>query len=1110
MSLRKLVSVGSLVVVCMALTCMGQGTGTIRYEVWEGIGTVNVEELRASPDFPENPTWDDEVTLFETPTDIGDNFGGRLYGWLHPDADADYTFWIAADDHAELWLSTTDSADDAALIAFEDGWGPSREWRTGNNMSDPVPLVGGEKYYIEALYKEAGGGDNLAVAWNTSTDMNDLVPIDGAFLSPAPRQPSMFKARNVGPADGAVDVAPDTTLEWIAGPTALLHQVYLSTDATIDEADLQGDIAETSLAVSLEPGTKYYWRVDEVDMDGTHEGHLWSFTTIPLEAHFPSPAAGAAWQAQDTQLSWVPGLGALVHNVFFSTDQALVEAKDPSVQVGQWLSEATFDPGALEPGTKYFWAVDEFLGTSTNAGPVWSFTTADPTIEMNITSWNGKAAAAEPGYQALHVANGVYDIGDFSGDITYEFVVNSNPDETQASMALIGEMFNNRAGIKYEQWNNTGTYGATLFGVVDLDFGVPTAPGENTHLAFVSSEDAATTTLYVNGAEAASVDRAITLNGIVGLGRAIRDAEGAGWVDDFDGAIYGVAIYDRALSAADIDKNATAFSTPMEITDPNLVLHYTMDDASGGILIDQSGHGNFGTLVGDPQLVAVDGRTALELDGDGDFVDAGNSADFDIPVNITVAAWINVAQFDKNWQAIVTKGDTSWRLHRSSGSSNIAWGTQDVAPTDLTSTVAVDDGEWHHAAAVYDGAQKLLYIDGVLDAASDSTGSIRSTTHNVNIGENNQAQGRYLTGLVDDVRIYNKALSEADVVAVMLGISDVTGPDDVVQGVPNDGDWPGGEHPALMIDDNVGTKYLHFKGDELASGIQIQPALGATIVNGLTLTAANDCAGRDPISFELYGSNDGIDGPYELIANGDVVDFAGADEWPRFAKTATPIIFENDVAYTNYQILFPAIRGPVGACVNSMQIAEVELLGQAVLYAQDFDSLAAGTDLHTVDGWEGWDGDANAGAPVSDAFALSGANSLEIPGSADLIKLFDLAGGVVTLSVMQYIPSGTTGTTYFILMNQYPDNKDWSIQTTFDLAAGTIGFWHGGAATIVYDEWIELKYVIDLDNNTVDKYYDGAYVVTDTWDDNAHGTLQAIDLFGNGASSVYYDDLRVD
>ena len=82
---------------------------------------------------------------------------------------------------------------------------------------------------------------------------------------------------------------------------------------------------------------------------------------------------------------------------------------------------------------------------------------------------------------------------------------------------------------------------------------------------------------------------------------------------------------------------------------------------------------------------------------------------------------------------------------------------------------------------------------------------------------------------------------------------------------------------------------------------------------------------RDPVSFELYGSNDGIDGPYTLIASGDVVDFAGETAWPRFTKNVTPITFDNDVAYTSYQILFPAVRDPGSA--NSMQIAEIELIG---------------------------------------------------------------------------------------------------------------------------------------------------------------------------------------
>jgi hypothetical protein len=140
-----------------------------------------------------------------------------------------------------------------------------------------------------------------------------------------------------------------------------------------------------------------------------------------------------------------------------------------------------------------------------------------------------------------------------------------------------------------------------------------------------------------------------------------------------------------------------------------------------------------------------------------------------------------------------------------------------------------------------------------------------------------------------------------------------------------DGDdfgWPGAETPDLAIDDNTGTKFLHFKGEDEPTGIQVTPLNGSSIVTGITLTTANDSPNRDPATFELSGSNVGIDGPYELIAAGDIVDFAGEAAWPRF--TMTSIMFDNDVAYAHYQIMFPTVRD--AGTANSMQIAEVELL----------------------------------------------------------------------------------------------------------------------------------------------------------------------------------------
>ncbi len=195
-----------------------------------------------------------------------------------------------------------------------------------------------------------------------------------------------------------------------------------------------------------------------------------------------------------------------------------------------------------------------------------------------------------------------------------------------------------------------------------------------------------------------------------------------------------------------------------------------------------------------------------------------------------------------------------------------------------------------------------------------------------------------------------------------------------------------------------------------------------------------------------------------------------------------------------------------------LAIVGVSSVASASEFMEDFESYAAGSEMHGQGGWKGWDNDVAFGAPASDLYAFSGSTSVEIISSADLVHEFDLAGGMWELSAMQYIPSGTTGESYFILLNTYSDGgtNDWSVQTNFNLGTGVITPWNSATtANILYDQWVELKFIINLDNNTVDEYYNGTLIVTREWDDNDHGTLQCIDLFGNGASSVYYDDITI-
>jgi len=233
-------------------------------------------------------------------------------------------------------------------------------------------------------------------------------------------------------------------------------------------------------------------------------------------------------------------------------------------------------------------------------------------------------------------------------------------------------------------------------------------------------------------------------------------------VDEFDGI---------TVHKGDVWSFTTLPEIPID--DPSLVGWWKFDEGMGETAVDWSGQGNHGALQGDPQWVIGQVGGALEFDGSGDFVDCGANTVFNIDTNISVMCWIKVRRFNRNWQAVVTQGDNSWRLHRSSNTDNIAWGTSGLDPTDITGSINVNDEEWHHVAGVYNGTQKILFVDGNIDASADATGSIDSSTYRVHIGENAQQTRRHWNGLIDDVRIYNKALTMEEIQEAMRGEPDL-------------------------------------------------------------------------------------------------------------------------------------------------------------------------------------------------------------------------------------------------------------------------------------------------------------------------------------------------
>ncbi|MHC4626147.1 MAG: proprotein convertase P-domain-containing protein, partial [Planctomycetota bacterium] len=359
-----------------------EGFGTILREVWEGISGTSVSDLTSDPAYPSSPTWSEEITSYETPTDFADNFGSRVHGWLQPVTSGDYTFWIATDDNSELWLSTDEMPANAVVIARTTAWAPARAFDDPDVVpSEAIALEGGKSYYISGIYKEGGGGDNLAVAWQ-GPDSPERAIISGYYLTPFVN----FWANTPDPADGSTLLQTFALLNWSAGVTAESHNVYVSDnmDDVVGRADaaFAGNQAAASLTVGLPGsplpdglgGATYYWAVDEVEADPNvvHAGPVWSFTVPPASAHNPSPADGAENVAANVTLSWESGLGAKLHSVYFGDDLDTVT----NAVGAPPLPLTTYNPGPLEAGKTYYWRVDEFNPPTNVTGAVWSFTVA--------------------------------------------------------------------------------------------------------------------------------------------------------------------------------------------------------------------------------------------------------------------------------------------------------------------------------------------------------------------------------------------------------------------------------------------------------------------------------------------------------------------------------------------------------------------------------------------------------------------------------------------------------------------------------------------------------------------------------------------------------------
>ena len=280
------------------------------------------------------------------------------------------------------------------------------------------------------------------------------------------------------------------------------------------------------------------------------------------------------------------------------------------------------------------------------------------------------------------------------------------------------------------------------------------------HIAY--TYDGATARFYKDGRELASKQERAP-NRWDGFTVGLSDR----WVRGVNGALDDLRVYDRALSTETLKELASGREPEPEVTlTTGLVGHWKLDDRQGTVAKDSSGNGNDGAVKGAAKWTRGKRSGALYLSGNNSGVRIENEAPFDITERITVAIWMKSPPFTKDHQAIVTKGDDAWRLQRNGEKRIVQWACTGLSHSDngsVTGRAIVDDGKWHHLAGVYDGTTSILYVDGKVDGLRETSGSIKTSDARVFIGHNAQREGRRLAGMVDDVRVYSRALSAEEV-----------------------------------------------------------------------------------------------------------------------------------------------------------------------------------------------------------------------------------------------------------------------------------------------------------------------------------------------------------
>jgi len=478
------------------------------------------------------------------------------------------------------------------------------------------------------------------------------------------------------------------------------------------------------------------------------------FFYIPVRARQPYPEAGATDVDPGVTLSWRAGREATEHDLYISTDeQAVIDGTAPLTT----LTEAGHGPLALDLGATYYWKVNEVNAAGTTAmldGDVWSFATPQFIIVDNFEDYND--------YPPDEIFSTWID--GWQIPTNGALAANDSPPFAETTIIHGGSQsmpfrYDNTGTATYSEAERTfaAAQDWTGYGLKTLSLWFYGDPGNVAGQMYVKVNDAKVTydgdasDLTRQGWHFFNVELASFATDLQSVTKLAIGIDGGGakgifYVDDI--RLYA---YERQ------------FITPTEPDTAGLAAHYKLDQNA----TDSSGNNNNGTVVGSPKWVSGMMDGGLDLDGRNDYVDCGNDPSLDITGPITISAWIypRGSGASSTYPRVLDKsdgtgaGDPGYKIYPRSAENYVVTLSAGGASRYSSSSVVLDS--WNYMAFVITGTQWKFLLNGTWQEWDES--AFPSVSSNPLFIGNSPVDDRHFDGIIDDVRIYNRVLTPAEI-----------------------------------------------------------------------------------------------------------------------------------------------------------------------------------------------------------------------------------------------------------------------------------------------------------------------------------------------------------